>query len=169
MSYKSRYKPEYAQEMLEYFYSAQLTENIVIEEKKLKDGSIVKKYKEVGCNCPLFEVFARRIGVSASLLSKWAIHPDRPEFKEAYEKCLDVQRVILIQNGLSGLFNPIFMRLAAVNMMRWRDAKEVTNKRDYSKVDDKDLQNRIASKKAKVAKNSQIVNNIMDNVRTNDE
>ena len=103
----TKYKESYCQEMIDYFNNPDTT--------MLKDGTVVTDY-------PTFEAFATKIDVCTKTLDNWK---DRGEFLQAYLKCKNIQKHILIQKGLYGDFNPGFAKLVAINTTDMKDKTEV--------------------------------------------
>lgn len=83
---KGKYKREYVDMMLNFFA------------------------KEPGekVDYPMFEGFAKRIGVTVRTLENWG--NAHAEFGEAMERCRDAQRRHLVLGGLVERFNPAFAK-----------------------------------------------------------
>lgn len=148
ISQASKYKPKFCKEILQYFDKKKIEEKRTTKINRSKTSS-TECYEVVGIPPPLIEGFARKVGVSSRTLRNWT--KKHKHFKDAYEKALDMQRVILIQNALRGQYNPYFMKIAAINLMAWKDgAKDVTStiKRDVEKIPDKELKDQIDKKLA---------------------
>ncbi len=102
MGAPTKYKPEYCQNIITFFVS-QLT---TIKPK-----------------LPFFSGYARKIGVNTDTLHEWKkTHKD---FSEAYKKCKDVQKEILINAALQNKFNPSVSIFTAKNILGWRDITEI--------------------------------------------
>lgn len=142
----SKYHKKYCKELLDYFDIQQISTEKVVKERFDSNGNVIQReYKASPCDLPMFERFARNIGVTSRTLRLWK--DKHPEFKEAYEKAHDIQQYILTTNCLSGGYNPIFGKIAAINIMQWKDGvRDITNKKDYKDVDDKELTNKINEK-----------------------
>ena len=83
---KGKYKREYVDMMLNFFAA--------------EPGG--------GVEYPMFEGFAKRIGVTVRTLERWAA--EKEDFGEAYERCLDVQRRFLVIGGLTERYNSAFAK-----------------------------------------------------------
>ncbi len=114
----SSYRPEYAQQLIDFFDHEYLT---VIFEEKFYDsdakevGALKQRTPEIIKNrLPTFDSFAWLIGVHPNKLVHWVRatdgngKPAHPEFLVAYARARTKQRDILIQNGLNGVYNPAF-------------------------------------------------------------
>lgn len=84
----SKYRAEYAEEMLRWF-------------------------QDCGAVYPTFELFAESIGVTAETLTNWT--EDHPRFRAVYARCKNIQKGKLISGGLAGLYNPQIVKFVAVN------------------------------------------------------
>ena len=61
-----------------------------------------------GVEYPMFEGFAKRIGVTVRTLERWAA--EKEDFGEAYERCRDVQKRFLVVGGLTERYNSAFAK-----------------------------------------------------------
>ena len=123
MGRPSKYKPEYCDQIIEYF-SVTPYENKVVETIHTKGGDIIKKYKEVPSDLPLISKFARSIGVTHETIDEWArVHR---EFSLALKEAKKLQEAHLITNALRDNFAQAFSIFAMKNMCGWRDRQEIT-------------------------------------------
>lgn len=102
----SAYKEEYCQDIIDYFES----------------------HREMNPpRCPLFEMYAKKIGVHRETLINWA--KKHPIFFDAYEQSRDIQRDIMINNAMLGVYNASFTKFAMSNMHGWSDVskQEISN------------------------------------------
>lgn len=83
---KGKYKKEYIKLLLEHFAAEPAP----------------------GVEFPMFEGFAKKIGVTVRTLERWAA--EKEDFGEAYERCRDVQRRFLVLGGLTERYNPSFAK-----------------------------------------------------------
>lgn len=98
----TKYKPEYCQGIIDFF-----TKQLTASEPEL----------------PFFSAYAREIQVNIDTLHEWKkVHAN---FSEAYKKCKQAQKEVLIKNGLNGGFNSTFSIFTAKNILGWRDVKEI--------------------------------------------
>lgn len=112
----SKYKKEYAKQLIEYFN---------VEPYKLKDGRLV------ATRFPTLERFSIKIGVFVDTLNDWAMakkangKPKHPEFLRAYKHIKALQKDILVINGLQGLYQSNFCAFVATNFTDMADRKEI--------------------------------------------
>lgn len=117
MGRPTKYKPQYCQELIDYFL-VEPTKEVEITTR-LKNGTEIYKNEERPNNFPFFSAFARKIGVSMDTMDKWQ---DRfPEFAEAYKTAKALQKEFLIENGLKGLYNATAYIFTAKNITDMRD------------------------------------------------
>lgn len=99
--YASKYKEEYCEAIVEYFskppYETYTDEN-------------GREYVRP-CAYPTFEGFAASIGVIAETMRCWCDKYER--FRYSYQRAQDLQKKILLTNGLSGAYNPAFAKFVA--------------------------------------------------------
>lgn len=115
----TKYTPELCEQLVEYFDCEPFME---VERENPKTGS--KYYERVPTELPTFERFAHQIGVSVSTLHNWK--SEHPEFMEAYTRAQQLQKDILVQNGLNRLYDARFTMFMAVNNTDLVDKKERT-------------------------------------------
>ncbi len=121
--FNSKYKSEFAQRILDFFSIPAGTWEHV--ENAKGEVQVIRRANDL----PLYESFARSIGVSHATLLNWthASNPDGslkyPEFAAAYKACKDDQTRILVENGLQGGYTPSFAIFTAKNILGWRDAQ----------------------------------------------
>lgn len=122
------YRPEFCEMMIAFF-------DIPLEREVEVDvpdggGGFMKERRMVANPFPTFGRFAASIGVSSDTLRKWARakRPDgtpvRPEFFWSYARARDLQEALLIEGGVSGVYDYRFAILAAKNILGWRDRVE---------------------------------------------
>lgn len=118
------YRPEFC-EMMVAFFDIPLEREVVVDVKDGQGGTI-KETRIVVNSFPTFARFAARIGVSRESLRNWANAknldgtPVKPEFFGAYARARDLQESLLIEGGMSGVYNYKFAILAARNILGWR-------------------------------------------------
>ena len=134
---KTKYKPEYCDEMMKYFDIEPLFETPVdIYDKK---GNLkLSKVAFVPNNLPTFAGFAVQIGVSVDTLNEWqtARYPEdykdkkligklkHPEFSEATRRAKACQEKILVTNALRNNYNSSFAIFFTKNCLGWKDKTE---------------------------------------------
>lgn len=105
----SLYKEEYCQKMIDFFN--------VPHTKLDADGN------EVANSLPTFEKFAFSIGVHRETLLNWT--EKHQEFFDTYKKAKDLQKDMLIDLGMRGLYNSTFTIFTAKNITDMKDKTEV--------------------------------------------
>jgi len=104
----SKYKSEYCQDIIKFF-----------SRKHIKT---VNK-KPVANNLPFFSDYAHKIHINTDTLHEWKkVHP---AFSEAYKKCKELQKTMLINLSLKGLYNAPFAIFTAKNITTMRDQKDI--------------------------------------------
>lgn len=98
----TKYRREYARDIIKYF-------DITPTKEVTRGGrreTVINEY-------PMFEGFAKKIGVTSRTLLSWC--EKHKEFAEAYERCKDMQRYILVTNSLLSRYNSGFAKFIAMN------------------------------------------------------
>jgi len=135
----SKYEERYCQEIIDFFAREPYAPLMVDSE----DGGTVPALTKTGspilvpCKLPTFEGFAIKIGVHRETLLNWI--ESNPDFFDAYKRAKDMQKEILIQNGLVGAYEKTFAIFTAKNVTDMRD------KHPDEKVGADDLANAIAT------------------------
>lgn len=126
------YKPEYAQQLLEFFSKDQFTKRVVKSESTFGKNGQKTEYMILAEDLPTFQGFAKKIGVAYFTLRTWAEDkledgetPRHPEFSEAYARAQDMQHEMLVVLGLNGLYNPVFAKFIAQNYTEMRDKQAI--------------------------------------------
>lgn len=133
----TKYKPEYCQQLIDYFSIEPLE---IIREQEITDtegGKYVSR--RLPQRFPWFEGFARKIGVHRNTLKNWCA--EHPEFAEAYETAKDLQREFLVDIGLSGTTSASFAIFTMKNVCGWRDERDLKLKKakEEGDIDDDEL------------------------------
>jgi preprotein translocase subunit Sec63 len=93
---QSKYKPEYCEEMLEYFNRGLYKETKTFNKKELND-------------LPTFQYYSAVIrSITHQTLLNWAA--EHKEFGEVFNKCKKIQENILVQGGISRAYDPGFVK-----------------------------------------------------------
>ena len=133
----TKYKPEYCQQLIDYFSIEPLE---IIREQEIT-GTEGGKYvsRRLPQRFPWFEGFARKIGVHRNTLKNWCA--EHPEFAEAYETAKDLQREFLVDIGLSGATSASFAIFTMKNVCGWRDERDLKLKKakEEGDIDDDEL------------------------------
>ena len=121
----SKYKEEYCDQVVEFFDRKPFE---IIMVKDPDTDELVPATNKYGqplfnpCELPTKESFAKHIGVDRDTVKEWAkVHP---EFSAAIKKAEDLQKNILIQNGLLGNYDRTFAIFVAKNVTDMRDKIE---------------------------------------------
>lgn len=110
------YRPAFCEQLLRYFDVPPFH----VTEVPKRDGSY--SLVETAAELPTFAGFAKYIGTTCSVLSRW--EKKYSDFKEAAQKARDMQSNILIQNSLRGNYSASFAVFTAKNLLGWKDGKE---------------------------------------------
>jgi DNA-packaging protein gp3 len=114
---KSLYKPEYAEQLIEYFSEAPYRE--VMKTVVTKLGDAIEVPTTEATDFKSLAAFANKLGVHRDTLHEWSkVHPD---FSDAYKRAKQYQEEFLSVNGNKGLINPAFSIFTAKNVLQWRD------------------------------------------------
>ena len=107
-----KYHEKYADELIEYFNQpATRTE---YRETFNGNGVLIKRTPVIIANdYPTFEGVAAKLGVTVNTLLNWREQSRR--FANAYARAKELQKIMLVQNTLRGMYNPMFAKLLAVN------------------------------------------------------
>ena len=101
------YRPEYCDQMLEFFDS---------DYTKKKNGKVE------ACDFPSIAGFARKLKVNKQTLYNWG--DKHPEFLDVLKQCKDIQEDILISNALKGAYSAPFTQFLLKNTHGFRDKVE---------------------------------------------
>lgn len=133
----TKYKPEYCQQLIDYFSIEPLE---IIREQEIT-GTDGGKYvsRRLPQRFPWFEGFARSIGVHRNTLKNWCA--EHPEFAEAYDTAKDLQREFIVDVALSGAAPPSFAIFTMKNVCGWRDERDLKLKKakEEGDIDDDEL------------------------------
>jgi hypothetical protein len=124
MGQPTKYKPEYCNQLIEYFESI---EPIRIREEKCvnpKTGEYFIKEIEEPNAPPTLYGFARRIGVGRDRLGEWA--KKHPEFKQAFNHAKAIQAEFIIEGVMTNRVKGSFPHLMMKNNHNWTDKNEST-------------------------------------------
>lgn len=117
----TKYKEEYCQKIIKFF-SRDHTK-VLIDTVTYKNGTIKEVEREVANTLPTFERFAFEIGVNRDTLREWR---DRHKmFSASYKRAKGLQKDMIIDLGLRGLYNATFSIFTAKNVTDMRDKGEI--------------------------------------------
>jgi hypothetical protein len=119
----TKYRPEYCRKLIEFFSVPLFTEKE--RTYTTKNGTVKTETYNVPNQLPMFEVFAHTVA-NVSRVTLWRWSEAYPEFAAAWERAQELQKNFLIQNGISGLYNPVFTQFVAKNITDMKDRQEVT-------------------------------------------
>lgn len=131
----TNYKPGYCQELVDFF-NADPYEDKEIEHFKSGEKTWTD-IKRMSNKLPTMIEFARHIGVGYRTLFNWLDKEStsyQEEFWQTYTRIAkELQKNFLVQNGLEGLYNPVFAKFVALNFTNMVDKKEVELSSDPDK------------------------------------
>lgn len=122
------YDEKYCDEMIAFFDIEPSREVEVVT--RFKNGGEKIDYEMRPNSLPTFEMFAHKIGVCVDTLWEWANGKDaddnliHPEFSETYRRCKQLQKNMLVTNGLEGLYQSNFAIFVATNFTEMRQKNE---------------------------------------------
>ena len=124
MARPTKYKEEYCEDMLDFFNREPFSPLMIDSNEGERVPALTKNGSPilVPCKLPTFEGFAIKLGVHRETLLNWAESND--EFFDALKRAKDMQKEILIQNGLVGAYEKTFAIFTAKNITDMRDKQE---------------------------------------------
>ena len=128
MARPTTYREEYCQMIIDYF-NIDAYKTIKLKYY-YKNGESKDILKEVPNDLPLFSGFAVKIGVHRETLINWC--DKHEEFFDAYKKAKELQRNMLITNGLRGNYQTAFAIFTAKNITDMRDRQEIEHSGDMT-------------------------------------
>lgn len=117
------YEVRYCKMMYDYFNSIKPYKNEKIVTVT-KDGTKSEEFKKTANDPPMFSEFAKKIGVHKDTLKNWA--EEYPEFGYTFKMCEDMQEIVIVKNGLGGLYQPTYAGLISKNWLNMKDKQDVT-------------------------------------------
>lgn len=129
------YKPEYCEQLLDFFDVAYTREVEVTRFNK--EGDSWTEYKTVVNSAPQILEFARKIGVCRDTIYEWAkVHKD---FSDALTRAKEMSEAMTVANAMLGYYNPVFTQLVMKNRFGWKDKSELeANSQVTIKIDSSD-------------------------------
>lgn len=122
----SDYRPEYCDMLLAYFNITPYVESPVTFQTK----SFTKtETKRLPSKFPTLEGFAaRELGTDVHTLMEWA--KEHPEFHAAYMRAKALQKDVLIDGAMSGVYDSKFSQFVAINCTDMRDKVQLSSDAD---------------------------------------
>ena len=158
MAGKTKFKEEYSKQMLEYF-TKPIYEEVLKSRTYDSDGNVKKEeYQTLGSKLPQFIGFALKLGFSRDTLHYWSSQKDKDGntknkiFSDTYKTCKQIQKKMLIDGGLLGLYNATAYIFTAKNITDMRDKQEIDNIHKFGTMTDDELDNKILEKVMNIIK-----------------
>jgi predicted transcriptional regulator len=107
----SNYRPEYCQELIEYFSSEPTKEVKTIFQGK---NWTKEEVKIIPNKLPTFEGFAKKLGTYKDVLLRWKER--HREFHTAWMRAKDYQQEALVQGAIQGVYDSKFSQFLACNI-----------------------------------------------------
>lgn len=133
----SKYKPEYAAQMIAFFSKppTHIKKKPFVTKQGLvlanEDGKPIKVPVEVTTELITYEDFALKLKVPFSTIKNWAHaknedgSPKHPDFLAAYQYCGSLQERLIAKNAMAGRYNGPFAQFYLKNKHKWVDKQEV--------------------------------------------
>lgn len=130
----TKYKPSFCEKLIKFFdsdpYEEREIPHYAKSGKKDKEGEPIVvwvDYKRMPNNLPTLRDFAKLIKVGTSSVYRWLDEKDgafQIKFQDAFILAQELRKWFLIQNGLQGLYNPLFAKFTAINVTDMKDKQE---------------------------------------------
>lgn len=117
----TKYKPEYCQDIIEFFESHPLTITKV-KTIRHKDGSVEEEEYEAPGKPPLLYRYAQKLGVTRDTLHEWGTQ--HPDFSDALKKAKDIQAGFIVDNAMTDIGPTTFSIFMMKNNHNWSDRVE---------------------------------------------
>lgn len=115
----SKYEERFCDEIIAYFDRSRTKEVEKSYTTKNGTNTVIEVAPE---ELPLLQDFAHSIGVSHKTMLEWC--EKHQEFGKAYARAKELQEGFVIQNAMTGRYNPQFAIFMGKNMFRWTDKSE---------------------------------------------
>jgi len=146
----TKYKPEYCQQLLDYFSVPPYKQ--VWKPIPTKHGQLIDVPMDEASDFPTLAGFAIKIGVSRDTLLEWS--KAHSEFSGAYKRAIDFQENFLAVNGNKGLIPGPFAIFTAKNILKWRDKQpdevDTIVNNNVGQISDEELDAKIQEKMKKL-------------------
>jgi len=112
MGRPTKYRKAYCKAIIDFFNveAAKTIKKTVTTSK----GTVIEESIEVAGDFPTIEKFASNLGVDTATVVNWT--KNYPEFFAAYTRAKEMQKDILIRNGLKGLYSGPFAIFVGTNL-----------------------------------------------------
>ncbi len=138
MGRPTKYKPEYCQQIIDYFSNNDAYEILEHESDETRRKAFL--------NRPITMYgFAQKIGVDADTVANWANEKDEngvlvnPDFFGSYKAALSMQAKQIIEGGLAGVYNSNIAQLMLKNHHGYRDVQAI----EHDVVQTKEFENKL--------------------------
>lgn len=119
------YKPEYCEQIIEYFKREPV--NVLYKREYYKDGTLKTEIPILtAAEFPTIEGFAESIEVHKDTVYQWV--KDNKEFSDAFSRAKQIQEQIWLVNGMQNLYNSQFAQFFGKNCLGYKDKMEVEQK-----------------------------------------
>lgn len=121
----TKYKPEYCQEAIKYFKRIPYEPVMITSPETGEEVPMINKFGNpvlMPCPLPTIEGFANELGVVTTTIDSW--REKHPAFKGAIIYGKQLQKDILVQNGLMGNYEKTFAKFVAINVTDMKDKVE---------------------------------------------
>lgn len=128
-----KYDPKYCDELIEFF--SKPATRVEYKETYYKGELTSRTPILLPEEYPTFEMFAAKLGVSASTLKNWS--KEYPRFADCYARAKEIQYAKLTSNAMTGVYNPIYAKFEAVNNHSLKDKQEIETNVKGEAIDEK--------------------------------
>ena len=129
----TKYKPEFCQQLIDFF-DVEPYEDVKIPHYKGKGDKrelVWTDLKRMANRLPTLRNFAKHINVSVRVIYNWVDSKQdvfHEEFLHAFTCAKEIRKWFLIENGLNGLYNPLFAKFVAINITDMEEKADITSK-----------------------------------------
>jgi hypothetical protein len=118
----TKYDPLYCQKLIEFFDLEPWEDREIPHMGKTGEFKWMD-YKRMANRLPTVRGFCKKIGIHYDTFYTWI--KEHKDFSDAFTHAKDLQKWFLIENGLNGLYNPIFAKFTAINITDMKDKTEI--------------------------------------------
>jgi hypothetical protein len=116
------FKPEYCQNIIDYFKNASKTKRVLKSHTTGKNEYEKDEYEEIACELPTLTKWRLLNGIGKSTFYKWK--DTIKEFSDALDEVSEIYKDFLNDNGLGGYYNPLYTKFVATNTTDMKDKTE---------------------------------------------